>query len=402
MKKTTKLFLGFMVAVFLITGFAFAKDSSKETLNFWYSMPETYKSTFENIITSFNEGNKFNMVIKTTYFAKEKELKTALLNGKDLPDIAMIDSSWQKMLIEQNKIVAVEDQIKAISTMLMIVIKNDTFKPVFEACKTDNKVWTMPYYATNHALIYDKTVFDAKKIKKLPKTWTDIATVGQKLTDAKTGQWGFALTTSNDPEKLADLFQIFLWQSKGELSADANGNITCDTKKAQSLLKFWLELASKYKVAPIALPDDFSQIAMFIGTAEDYMKQKNNGRDVNVMTLPKKEVQVTNLDVTSIAIMKNDEKKIRKAWQFVYWLTEHQQAVKWAVASPYIPANKQVVLCPEYFHFMGEHPGMKIFVEQMKSVKIAGTKGQADEAMRSFGEKIIEALQGKQKVEDLF
>lgn len=399
-KLSIYLAVCFLLLFVFMTPGLFAATNSKDVFVLWYSMPQEDKTAFETIIAEYNETNKFGMKIDAKHFSNKADLKKALFESTDMPDIALIDVAWQEELVRTTKIKPVEDIIREISTMMLIVMKNDTFKPVWEACKTEDKLWTMPYYSTSHALIYDKAIFKEYKIKAPPATWNDLVVIGKKLTDSSKGRWGLALTTRNDPEELANVFQIFLWQMNSDIQKSP-GEFQYD-EKATKLLKFWVELASIHKVLPIALPDDYTRVAMFVGNSSDYFKQKGVGRELSVVPLPKKEKKVTVLDVTSVAIFKAEPVKIRKSWNFVYWLTEHQQAVKWGLTSPYIPANKQVTLCPEYFNYLNENPGMRIFINELKSARLDSSREKYAEGMKSLGEKIENALQGKMKIEDVF
>ncbi|MDQ7824826.1 MAG: extracellular solute-binding protein [Candidatus Eremiobacteraeota bacterium] len=391
------MIIGFL-GIFFSAGPAVAKGGEDNKFTFWYSLPPEHHTLMTELVAEHNkEKPQYTVVVKN--FKSPNDLYTALLEGKETPDIALVDASWQEDLVKSDRIVSVEDQMLKIAASIRVVAKMDTFKPLWKSCNVGEKLWTMPYFAVNHALMYNPEMFKDKQITRPPVTWGDLVAMGQKLTDPAKGVWGFYLPMAASPKELAYLYQIFLWQAGGDICKPEELKVAYNSEFGQKALQFWVDIIHKHRIAP-SRPDDLSKVAMLVGSTREYLEAKKKGVNFGVVKWPIKNQNVGDIVVTSIAIFKGSPERVEKMWNFTYWLTEFPQASKWSLATHYLPANKQVTLSPEYFSYLEKNKGIRTFIALLE-------KGSAKPGMRNYevimgdlGEKILEALSGRVTVQD--
>lgn len=379
--------------------FAGASGDSSNSFTFWYALPQEHNSLMTHLISEFNKEKPYH-TITARNFKSQQELYSALLDGKETPDVALIDASWQEELIKSGKIVSVEDQMLKIASSIRVVAKMDTYKPLWNSCVSGEKLWTMPYFAINHALMYNPEMFKSKAITKPPVTWADLVDMGKKLTDPASGSWGFYIPMSGTPKEVAYLYQIFLWQAGGEIFNPEELKVMYNSEFGQKALQFWVDVIHTHKIAPSRPLEDLSRVAMLVGTPKELLNASRKGVNFKVVSWPTKKKMVGDIEVTSVAIFKNSPERVEKMWHFVYWLTEFPQGLKWTLATPYLPANRQVTLSPGYFEYLEKNPGLRTFLALLdKGYAKPGIKNY-ERVMNDLGEKICEALSGRMTVQD--
>lgn len=381
--KKIKVLLSFsLIFLFFLTGIVFAKT----TINFWYSIPEEYNVHMKKLVENFNEEHQYYHVIVKN-FKGPKELKDAL-DGGNLPDVAIIDACWQNELAMSEKIIPVEDLMNNAGSTLKVVLKMDTFPTLWESCIYNGSLWSLPYYALNQALIYDSVLLREKKIKFPPKSWSDIVKHGKALTSSEDGQWGFFVPLNSSSEEVAHYFQSFLWQAGGEI-CDSQGKLSINSPTAVKTLNFLRDLVKKHKISPENFYENPQKVAMRLGTSEDFLKLKKRGCDVKVAPLPKNKESVNFMQLSSLVVFKGSKKvEPSKCWYFIYWLSEFPQASFWSLNTPYLPANRQVTLSPEYFEYLENNPEIRVYLAQLKNSRISHNIPGYDEVLVKIGDKV--------------
>lgn len=385
--------------IFVFLFFLFGSAFARTQISFWYSVPEEYNVQFEKLIDKFNEEHQYYHVAPKNFKSPE-DLKKALDEGKS-PDVAIIDACWQSEFANSGRIIPVEDLMNEVGTTLKVVLRTDTFKTLWDSClSSDGKLWSLPYYVLNQALIYDSKLLNEKKIKQPPKSWSEIIKISKTLTSSEDEQWGFLLPLHNATSKeLASCFQAFLWQAGGTLY-DGDGRISINDDKAVKALGFLKDLVKKYKVAPLD-GQNVEKAAMRVGTIEDFLKLKAKGYDVKVAPLPKYKKDANVMQLSSLAVFKTErEVEPAKCWYFIYWLSEFPQASALALNTPYIPANKQVTLSPEYFNYLEKYPEIRVYLVQLKNSKIRHNLPGYDKILAEIGSRIKKVIVEDTAVED--
>ena len=374
-----------LIAIFSFVLFIFIASTAANagTLTFWHAFNDEQSKALDSLISTYKEKNP-SVDIQVRRFGSKGDLRAELMSAdaNSLPDIAAIDSAWQGEFLRDDKILPVDDQILK---SVRIALKMDTYAPLWKASVVDDKLWTLPFFAYNYALVYDVDALAEKGIKAPPTNRNQIFNFAKKLTDEEKGIYGFYLPAGNNVE-IAHVFNIFLAQISPEDQAiDVTG---LDGVNAEKILYYFDDLLNTYKYAQC---EDPAKSPMFIGNPEDVIKAYGKRTNLKAVNWAGKN-KVGNTVLTSLALMKKANPDPESAWFFMYYLTEFPQLQKFVLASPVFPANKQVTLSPNYFEFLEKYPALRTYLTLMGKYPVKPAIESHEHFIKMHGTAINKAL----------
>ncbi|MCD4782669.1 MAG: extracellular solute-binding protein [Candidatus Eremiobacteraeota bacterium] len=412
MKFTKKKLIVFgllLLTTFLVVNFATPIAQAKQrVITVWHALPKKHIPLFESLILEY-QSTLHNMArFEIIAFKTPEQLHNKLIKSKERPDIALIDAKWLKAIKGKSDLVCIEDFIKSnIGNSVFISFKNDTFKSMWKNSKHGGKLIAMPFCASNRALLIDTRALEMLKMKKHPRMWGDLIVVGKKY--MKDGSemrsekvWAFHIPAGEKPEALAAFFQVFLWQIDRDvvepfLGVDLAGFDSAESKRVLAML---VDMVHKHKIVSVEAVDK-EKAMMFVGTPKDYLFLNQTGGNIKVVPWPGKRRSKNDLTVYSFVMFNsNDKNKLEKMWNMIYHVCEFRSALKWSLATPYLPPNKQVTLSPDYFSFLEGNPGMRTFLQQLKNSHLAPMDARRAVVMRILGQHLKMALAKEMAVED--
>ncbi|MBI2252477.1 MAG: extracellular solute-binding protein [Armatimonadetes bacterium] len=386
-----KKIIFYLIIFSICINFSWAQSlQNKINLNFWHALSPDEAIILNKLIDKFSKEYPQYLIIPKNFNSKEA-LKYELLTSTQSPEIALIDTTWQKELILRDKLTAVENLMENAGSMIKVVYKLDTPPAIWNACIYQGKAYTLPFFALNQALICNKEIFDKEKVKKIPASWDDLIKLAKNLNKPERKQFGFSLPLKS--QEMAGWFQVVLWQFGGEIYKINEEKISLNDSLTEKALQFYYDLYKKYNLNPLN-EQDLSKTAMFLGNSAELLKLEKEGYKCIVAPLPsnKNNKKINNMTVASLAVFKG--KYAEKSWNFIYYLSEFPQSLEWVLATPYLPANKLVPLSPQYFSFLQEHPGMRIFLQQLVNSKTNPPVANYDKILNDLGIKIQETIKG--------
>jgi len=345
---------------------------------------------FESLIQRYNEKHPHAQVAGRN-FPSMDHLHAAIL-GAEVPHLALIDASWQAELIAQRRILPVEDTLNKIGVMARIILKADTFPIMWDAVLVGERVWTLPAFATSHALIYDVDRLREAGIKVPPKNWYEIILAARRMTRPSEHKWGFLLPTGHmSARDVGRLFLIYRIQAGALPGAGLGGPL--DGPESEQVLQHWMDLVYKHKVAPPSGQEEVANAAMYVGTLHDLLSGQAQGRRVQAVPLPSQKAQASSLTVYSMALFSSAPGPVDRRFEAALWLTEFQQMLEFTLTAHYLPANKQITLSPGYFQYLQQHAGIRSFLAQLKNCRQDVQSAQSARLMDLVGESLKRAVE---------
>ncbi|MFH1454515.1 MAG: extracellular solute-binding protein [Armatimonadota bacterium] len=330
-------------------------QANKIDIHFWYSIPPEYSPLMSRLIEEFNQKKAYYNVIPRN-FESQEELFNALMKGDEVPNVALINAGWQSTLVNTGRIEMLEDIMDKVGSTLKVIFKMDTFKSILKTAYYKDKIWSMPFYAVNYAILYNPDILKTYKLKAPPKTWAELLEVGKKI--KKNGGYVITIPANSDVRELGRIFASFLMQYGGDLSDSG-------AEEYAKVMSFYSDLVNKHNICAI---EDINtdKVLMFIGDAQDYLDYKRKGVNLKAAPMLKHNKRASYIDAYNLVIFKSDKLDPMKAWNFIYWISEFQRSLIWSLETPYLPAHKQVTLSPGYFQFLQDNPDMRVFLSELK------------------------------------
>lgn len=379
-----KILVLFALAIMLLVMPAAA---SAEPLVFWHSMTDAQSAVMDAQAKKYMEANP-TINVEIRRFATPGGLYTALMttDAASLPDIAAIDSSWQTDLRNASRLIPVDDSILR---SVRIAIKMDTYAPLWKASVFEDKLWTLPYFAYNYAVVYDSDAFKKTGIKTVPANRAQLYSYASKLKNAGFG--GLYVPVDKSPREIAFYFTYFFAQAQPSNYALISKGL--DGEAAEKAL-FWLhDMMYDTKVAT----SDVTKASIFVGTPEDLLKAAATRPNMRVARWGGNNKE-GGIVLTSLAIMNKTGANAEKSWFYLYYLGTFAQLRDLTLASPVLPSNKQVTLCPAYFDMLEKYPGLRNFLALLGKGYVKSEILDYEKFAGEYGSSVLDALNNRKGV----
>lgn len=399
----------FILIFMLILGVSTAEDvqasqsdSMYVDITMWSAVPQRHRTMFKNMVDEYLETNHGMVKVHHVFFDNQQEIHEELLNGTRRPDIAIIDNEWQKAIHEKHEALFMEDIVKNfVGNSLFISFKNDTYKQMWDSSLYNDKLLTMPFYGVNRALIVNRDILDQHQIKDKPANLKELIAAAKKISEDKRHK-AFYIPISEGAEEMARFYQVLLWQQGKDIwEAFMDGELSgFHNNEGKSAINILYDMIYTHKIAS---SDKVSKqdCAFFIATPDEYLTMLQNGVNVEIISWPGISRSGNNLSVKSFMVFKGaDDRKVEKMWQLIYFLSEFKNNLKWSLATPYLPPNKQIVLSPFYFQHMEARPGLRIFLQQLANSRMNHLDMRKYEAMNLLGETLLAVIANRVNTEE--
>lgn len=185
--EAIKLLWKVAVVFIYLCGQTYAK---KETITFWQTMNDEESKTLQVIVDEYQK--KFpNIEVKMQYVPFHQSIIKYKLAGTtgNAPDVMRIEYAYIQSFVKLNLLYAIDSFLKKEDL-------NDYMKGPFSYMLVDGKIWGLPQGVDALAFMYNKRLFNAKKLLP-PKTMEELVHVGKKLIDTKKNKYALGINFSD-------------------------------------------------------------------------------------------------------------------------------------------------------------------------------------------------------------
>jgi ABC-type glycerol-3-phosphate transport system substrate-binding protein len=321
-------------------------DGKEVNLTMWGVFDDG--SIFQPLITAFNKKypNIKITYVKKSYADYESTMVDAIASDSG-PDIFNVSNFWlpkhkSKMAPANQSIVSAQEF-------------NQTFvSSAYDDFVSDSKVYGIPLYTDNLALIYNKTLLKKESIYDYPQTWNDVLDYSKLLTKKAPGnpreltQAGIALGTSSGVVRSADILTALMMQTGTPMISDDKRSFNFNQFRKSSegvpeypgtnALNFYTSFADPSKAA-YSWNDSFGnslnafaqeKVAMIVGYSYflPQIEKMNPSISYGISPLPQIKGAPENIDFVNYWgwSVSNRSKSIDAAWTFLKFLTENEQS----------------------------------------------------------------------------
>lgn len=232
-----------------------AAGRPKIELNFW-NWWDTWRTDIMNeVIASFEKEYpwiKINNQVQP-WSGRESKLVAAFAAGTP-PDILMATRAEVINLADQGLITPFTPFIKKYGLDLRIF-----FRFEIDAFRWEGEIWTLPFptvSGNDDFYVYNRTLFEEAGLpaNKPPRTWSDLAAAGRKLTrkrpDGRISQLGLRWT---GPQ-----FFPLLYSNSGQFLSDSLKSVTFDSPEGEETLRYMVQYVHEVN-GGVAGQDQFSR-----------------------------------------------------------------------------------------------------------------------------------------------
>jgi len=226
--------------------------------------------TWNAIIANFTKQTGINVDVQLFGFDVYYDKLLTALQGGSGPDLAFADlGGWAPTFASKGWLEPLDSQINSWNG------KSQIWENLWPTVTYEGKLYGLPWYTDARLLLYNQKMFKDAGLNPdmAPKTWDDLLKTAQILTKSDKNIFGYGVSgTKTEHTTLA--YIIFLYSNGGKLLTDDYKKAAFNTPEGLAALKFYTELATKYKVSPNPVSyneDDYrnlmaqGRVAMAIG-----------------------------------------------------------------------------------------------------------------------------------------
>lgn len=187
MKKYLTIFAIICLTLFL-TACSIRKDNEQKVVIFWTLQMGDFSEYIQKIIINY-ENEHPNVIIKwvdVPFSEGEKRTLAAVMTDTP-PDLINLNPDFSALLAQKGILEEID------------VKKVQNYSPaIIDALKYNDKLYSIPWYATSAITIYNKDLFSKSGILRLPKTYKELSAISEKI-KTNTNVYAFLPTlTEND------------------------------------------------------------------------------------------------------------------------------------------------------------------------------------------------------------
>jgi len=373
MKKYILLFISFIIFFLQLATLSYARGSLKRNpieLTFWHSMSIYQGDALEKLVEDYNKTQS-DITIKPIFQGLYDEVKTKLINASKtdkLPDISQVAIEYLDVFIHEARIDPITDVISEDD-------KNDILSQFWNGVTRNGVVYAFPFNQSVQVLYYNKDAFKNAGLnpEKPPKTWEDIIQYGKKLTidfndDGVIDQWGLMISLEG-----VFGFTPLIRQVGGEFLNDDRTKALFNDAKGVKVMKMLQDMEYKYKIMPLnwTLFEGTNafltgKIAMGpITCAGIKFAEENLLWNLGITPLPYIENKSVLLGGAGIVVFTKSSRRKRAAMDFIRWLTNKDNCIRWHEETGYLPIRKSAIDSIELKSFHKINPNYKVPIAQL-------------------------------------
>ena len=181
-------FLIIIFSVLILTACSIRKDASSKEVTFWTLQMGDYADYMYKIIRTYEKEHP-NIQIKwiDVPFSEGEKRTLAAVMTDNPPDLINLNPDFSALLAQKGTLQEInEEDVSGFNA------------EIINALKYNNKLYSIPWYATSAITIYNKDLFGKSGIIRLPKTYKELGAISKKIKE-NTGAYAYLPTiTEND------------------------------------------------------------------------------------------------------------------------------------------------------------------------------------------------------------
>ncbi len=186
-----KKYIAFLLLIFSLLGLtacSIRKDASRKDITVWTLQMGDFADYMYKIIRTYEQEHP-NIQIKwvDVPFSEGEKRTLAAVMTDNPPDLINLNPDFSAILAQKGTLEEIEEE------------NVSEFNPeIIKALKYNEKLYSIPWYATSAITIYNKDLFEKSGIIRLPKTYKELSAIAEKIKN-NTGSYAYLPTiTEND------------------------------------------------------------------------------------------------------------------------------------------------------------------------------------------------------------
>ncbi|WP_020392957.1 ABC transporter substrate-binding protein [Kribbella catacumbae] len=372
------------------------------TVDLWHGQTDTGKKALDALIKQFNDTHPLIKVVGggggVTADSMLQKVTAGLAAGS-FPDVAYIFGSDLASMTRS-------PQVADLSASMDL---KDYWPAARDAVTVKGKVRAAPALLDSLCVVYNKKLFAAAGLPE-PKagwTWDDFVGTAQKLTNPAKGIFGTGWPGVGDEDTVWRLWPM-IWDLGGDVVSQDGKSVAFD-KVGEQALGTIDRLRSDKSLYVDPKPGGEQLYQVFLGGRMGMVATGpwqlpdvvDRGIDYSVVPLPSysgKAVTISGPDTWTV--FDNGKARVKAATEFVRWLNQPQQDVRWDIEGGSLPVTTTTAALPEWKKHAASTKGLQVFVDALETARVRPTITAYPQISQHLGEAIVAVLLGRKSPGD--
>ena len=372
------------------------------TVDLWHGQTDLAKTALDGLIKQFNDTHPLIKIVGggggVTADSMLQKVTAGLAAGS-YPDIAYIFGSDLASMTRSPKVADLSSSLEL----------KDCWPAARDAVTVKGKVRAAPALLDSLCVVYNKKLFAAAGMPE-PKagwTWDDFTSTAQKLTNPGKGVFGTGWPGVGDEDTVWRLWPM-IWDLGGDVVSEDGKSVGFAETGAQ-VLGTIDRLRSDKSLYVDPKPGGEQLYQVFLGGRMGMVATGpwqlpdvvDRGIDYGVVPLPTysgKPVTISGPDTWTV--FDNGKARVKAATEFVRWLNDPKQDVRWDIEAGSLPVNTTTAALPEWKKHAAGTKGLQVFVDALESARVRPTIPAYPQLSQQLGQATVAVLLGRKSPAD--
>jgi multiple sugar transport system substrate-binding protein len=372
------------------------------TVDLWHGQTDTGKKALDALIKQFNDTHPLIKIVGggggVTADSMLQKVTAGLAAGS-YPDIAYIFGSDLASMTRSPKVADLSASMDL----------KDFWPAARDAVTVQGKVRAAPALLDSLCVVYNKLLFAAAGLAE-PKagwTWDDFTSTAQKLNNPAKGVFGTGWPGVGDEDTVWRLWPM-IWDLGGNVVSEDGKSVAFD-KVGEQVFGTLDKLRTDKSLYIDPKPGGEQLYQVFLGGRMGMVATGpwqlpdviDKGVDYGVVPLPSysgKPVTISGPDTWTV--FDNGKARVKAATEFVKWLNDPKQDVRWDIEAGSLPVTTTTAALPEWKKHAGATKGLQVFVDALETAKVRPTITAYPKISQQLGQATVAVLLGKKSPAD--
>lgn len=365
MKK--KLALVLAAAMSLSFG-SMAQADEKIEIEFWHCMGSSNGELIQELTDAFN-ASQDEIFVKAVHQGSYTEASTkmqAALSAGEAPVVAQMEIGSLGLFADSGLLVDLQAYVDAEEFDL------DDFMPgLLDASYYDDALIALPHSRSLPVMYYNKDKFAEAGLETAPETWDELKEAAAALTSGET--YGYSCPLDQW------YYSCLMMNAGGNIFNEDYTEIAFNNEAGTAPLYLWKEMIDAGSMH-IPSGQDYNSSeacrnAFAGGTAAMIMQssaqlkglEKTCDFEVGVTAIPMSTTRAYPAGGSNLMMFSgHSEEEEAAGWEFLKFMTNTENAVKWANGTGYLPTRQSCTTNDEYLKMVEEDPNLQIIVDNVQ------------------------------------
>lgn len=347
-----------------------SKGGEKVSIEFWHCMGSSNGELIQEIVNSFNESQDkvfVKSVHQGSYTDAGTKMQAALAAG-EAPVLAQMEIGMLGIFADAEQLVDLQKFVDAEGYNI-----EDFMPGLLDASYYKDQLVALPHSRSVPVLYYNKDRFEAAGLdaEKPPVTWDELKEDSKKLTSD--GAYGYSCPLDQW------YYMSLAMNAGGTIFNEQADGIGFEGESGTKPLYLWKEMIADGTMhVPSGQDYNSSEAcrnAFAGGTAAMVMQssaqlkglEKTCEFRVGVGAIPKDSTLSYPAGGSNLLMFKgHTEEEEAAGWEFLKFMTDTENALKWANGTGYLPTRVSCMESDTYKKMIEEDPNLQIIVEQVE------------------------------------